>query len=143
MSLTKSRYPTVLQALMDYEQHVDLLGDDEFEANRALQRRLEEFTEKDLSSYNLWEWWEEEGIEVLAFRVALPDPPCLKRRLRYDELAEIVRCLFGNEEAADEFAKRFSIYLCDRYHGLLKLNAPFYCYTWFLRKKRTRSVARV
>ncbi|MDR6919108.1 hypothetical protein J2X66_006014 [Pseudomonas sp. 3296] len=134
MSLAKARYPVVLQALLDYEQQVDLFSDDSLEGYRALQIRLVKFTEKDLSSYNLWEWWEEEGIEVLAFRIALPDPPCFERRLRFDELTEIIRCLSEKDETEDEF----SIYLGDWYHRLLKFNGPYYCYTWFNRQNNAQ-----
>ena len=140
MSVTEKRYPIVLQALKEYEQHVDTVGDDALDGYRALQTRLEMLTEKDLSTYKLWEWWEAEGIEVLAFRVALPDPPRLARRLQDNELAEIIRRLLADvqEEADDEFAQQFSVYLDDWHHRLLQLNAPCYRYAWFLRQKNAQ-----
>lgn len=140
MHVAEERYPIVLQALREYEQHVDAVGDDARDGYRALQTRLETLTEKDLSTYNLWEWWEAEGIEVLAFRVALPDPPRLERRLQDDELAEIVRRLRAelHADAADEFAQQFSMYLDDWHHRLLKLNAACYQYVWFTRQKNAQ-----
>jgi len=140
MRVAEERYPIVLQTLKEYEQHVDAVGDDALDAYRVLQTRLEMLTEKDLSTYNLWEWWEAEGIEVLAFRIALPDPPSLERRLQDNELAEIVRRLhvFVPADTADEFAQQFSMYLDDWHHRLLKLNAACYQYAWFTRQKNAQ-----
>lgn len=42
MSVTEKRYPIVLQALKEYEQHVDTVGDDALDGYRGpgLSRRL-------------------------------------------------------------------------------------------------------
>ena len=53
MRVAKGRYPIVLLALKEYEQHVDTVGDDALDGYRALQTQLEMLTEKDLSTYKL------------------------------------------------------------------------------------------
>lgn len=75
LAVAEARYPAVLRALMAYAGHVDAHGGGTVDEYRALQHRLEALVGKDLGTYNLWEWWEEEGAEALAFRIALPDPP--------------------------------------------------------------------
>lgn len=95
------------------------------------------------------EWWEGEGLEVLAFRIALPEPNIVKD-ITKDELVEIIvekieKDAFDEKgdliESDDEFTNDFKIYLIDYYHELLKINFKMYKYEYFIiHKGKTYSV---
>lgn len=141
--VARELYPTVLQAVLDYAALVDEAGDGSLETYRALEERLQGLTGKDLSAFHLYEWWEEEGAEVLAFRIAMPDPPKLERRLSREEVADVVdRLLSGSGEFSarperdeDAFVASFSLYLDVWYRRLLEWNAPRFDVRWFHRQQ--------
>lgn len=130
--IAEKLYPEILNQILQYTTLREQEDDEDNTAYRALANKLHTLTGKDLSSYNLWEYWEEEGAEVLAFRIALPDPPKTDD-ISEDEVLEIFRRI-GHFEASSKdwdertFAEKFSLYLDGYYHKLLKLNFVGYDY---------------
>lgn len=88
----EKRYPIALKAIMSYTAHCDENGDEDLVEYNKLADSLHQLTGKDMSQFNLWEWWEEEGAEVLAFKIVLPEPQCV-HNITMDELYEIVKRL--------------------------------------------------
>ena len=88
----EKRYPIALQAIMSYTAYCDENGDEDLVEYNKLADYLHQLTGKDMSQFNLWEWWEEEGAEVLAFRIVLPEPQCV-HNISMDELYEVVKRL--------------------------------------------------
>lgn len=129
-------YPKVLAYLQDFEKLNDTysLTEREFEnAYQALAKSLKDLTQKEMDNYQLWEWWEDEGIEVLAFRIALPNP--MIYQLNQDELRDIVDIIKNhNYPCQSEFENQFCGYFDEYFHQLLALNFPkSYEYAYFLR----------
>ncbi len=138
--IARSRYPIVLQAVLNYARHVDEVGDETLDEYRALEQRLHVLTGKEMSAFNLHEWWEEEGAEVLAFRIALPDPPRLEQPLPRDAIADVVNrrmSVFDRPSGrqADDFVEAFTVYLDSWHLQLLALNAPHFEHNWFNRQR--------
>lgn len=134
---TERLYPQVLAHLQAFEQWHDeqmLLHENEFNhAYQQLQHDLQMLTQKEMDNYQLWEWWEDEGIEVLAFRIALPNP--MIYQLNQDELRDIVDIIKNhNYPCQSEFENQFCGYFDEYFHQLLALNFPkSYEYAYFLR----------
>ncbi|WP_316807395.1 hypothetical protein [Pedobacter agri] len=130
----EKNYPEVLKLILAYTDFIDENGDEDSIEYKKLENTLHEMTGKDMSQFNLWEWWEEEGAEVLAFRIALPDAQKVSN-ITKDELAEIVHRLQTfeyPEKDFDElsFQEQFSPYLDIRYyHPFLELNFKTYDYS--------------
>ena len=102
-------YPVVLKSLQAFEWQVDnhVSSDDEFDqAYQKLADDLAELTGKDMGEYLLWEWWEVDGVEALAFKIALPKP---------------VACHVGQD---DLFIGCCEHYLDSYLHELLAVNFP-------------------
>ncbi|MBZ4192595.1 hypothetical protein [Niabella beijingensis] len=137
LKTAEAHYPVVLEALLKYTSWCDEHGDEELHAYRQLEDALHQLTGKDLSLYNLGEWWEEEGAEVLAFRISLPDP-LPARDITKAELTEIVTRLkdpAAYRQEQTNFSSLFSLYLDEYYHVLLKLNFNSYRRQLFQRNK--------
>ena len=88
----EKRYPIALKAIMSYTAYCDENGDEDLVEYNKLADYLHQLTGKDMSQFNLWEWWEEEGAEVLAFRIVLPEPQCV-HNITMDEVHEVVKRL--------------------------------------------------
>ncbi len=88
----EKRYPIALKAIMSYTAYCDENGDEDLVEYNKLADYLHQLTGKDMPQFNLWEWWEEEGAEVLAFKIVLPEPQCV-HNITMDELYEVVKRL--------------------------------------------------
>ena len=88
----EKRYPIALKAIMSYTAYCDENGDEDLVEYNKLADYLHQLTGKDMSQFNLWEWWEEEGAEVLAFKIVLPEPQCV-HNISMDEVHEVVKRL--------------------------------------------------
>ena len=124
-------YPQVLQWLHDYTAWCDKHGDSELAAYARLAEEVQRLTGKELARYNVFEWWEEEGIEVLAFRIALPDPPAVAvPPLQGAELRAIVDALLLDPASASfrfpSLLEGFIWHLDAYWHALLKAHCPSY-----------------
>lgn len=137
IKVAEERYPIVLQAIRDYAKLIDKAGDEHLDGYTKLTTMLHELTGKDMSGYNVSEWWEEEGDEVLAFRISLPRPLKVPDFTK-EELTEIVTRLKNPElpnGKEDNFAQSFGVYLDQYYHALLSLNFEGYNVRQFQRNK--------
>jgi hypothetical protein len=138
METAKKLYPKIKELIEKYTEYCDENGDEENIEYKKLENKLHEITGKDISQYNLWEYWEEEGLEPLAFRIALPEPNIVND-ITKEELTEIVKIIkediFKENDTDDEFIQEFK-YLCmDYYHKLLKINFKNYKYEYFNSQK--------
>ncbi len=70
----EKRYPEVLKLILDYTGWCDEHGDEDSVKYKKLEERLHIMTGKEMSRFNLWEWWEGDGAEYLSFDISLPDP---------------------------------------------------------------------
>jgi hypothetical protein len=95
--IAEQRYSKVLKLILDYTDYCDENGDEEYIEYKKLEEKLHKLTGKDMSHFNLWEWWEADGVENLAFDISLPEPQIV-RDITKEELMEIVRRLKTCEE---------------------------------------------
>ncbi|MFC4477448.1 hypothetical protein [Flavobacterium chungangensis] len=129
LEIAEKLYPEILKSIMDYTDFVDENGDEENIEYQKLESKIHNLTGKDMSKYNLWEWWEGEGAEVLSFRIVLPNPLKVED-ITKEELSKIVcnrlegfdNCLLNKNEDNQSFKAQFHPYLTDYYHDFLKLN---------------------
>lgn len=136
----KALYPKILTRLQSFETFVDnsqALNKETFDtAYQQMADELHELTGKDMSRFLLWEWWEANGIEFLAFEIALPDPQPITD-MNKDELTEIVSHIKTNNDFCEnkdcDDWQYLTQYFTDRYyHRLLKLSFPkSYDYGYF------------
>lgn len=127
LETAEARHDAVLHELHAYARFVDEHGDGDGDgsAYESLSARVRLLTGKDTSSFNLAEWWEGEGAEVLAFRLSLPDPPTVA--LGSDDIRAVVHWLKTPRlPRSGSFAEEFEIYLDDYYYDLLRTNCSRY-----------------
>ena len=129
MDIAKELYPKIISLIEQYTVYCDENGDEENIEYKKLENELNKITGKDISKYNLWEYWEEEGIEPLSFKIALPEPNIVND-INKEELTEIVKILkkglFEKNEEEDKFTQEFKYYLEEYYHKLLEHNCKNY-----------------
>lgn len=115
----EKRHPIALKAIMSYTAYCDENGDEDLVEYNKLADYLHQLTGKDMSQFNLWEWWEEEGAEVLAFRIVLPEPQCV-HNISMDELYEVVKRLKTDiyTPSEDGSLKEIFKYHLDEYYKL-------------------------
>ena len=115
----EKRYPIALKAIMSYTAYCDENGDEDLVEYNKLADYLHQLTGKDMPQFNLWEWWEEEGAEVLAFRIVLPEPQCV-HNISMDELYEVVKRLKTDiyTPSEDGSLKELFKYHLDEYYKL-------------------------
>ncbi|SDI94441.1 hypothetical protein [Chryseobacterium jejuense] len=127
----EKRYPEVLKLILDYTEWCDEHGDEDSSEYKKLEDKLHTMTGKEMSRFNLWEWWEGEGAEYLSFNISLPDPQRIEG-ITKDELAEIVRRMstFEIPDPNDQsFKGMFYNYICsgsDYFLDFLKMNFKGY-----------------
>lgn len=115
----EKRYPIALKAIMSYTAYCDENGDEDLVEYNKLADYLHQLTGKDMSQFNLWEWCEEEGAEVLAFKIVLPEPQCV-HNITMDEVHEIVKRLKNDiyTSSEDGSSKELFKYHLDEYYKL-------------------------
>ena len=115
----EKRSPIALKAIMSYTAHCDENGDEDLVGYNKLADYLHQLTGNDMSQFNLWEWWEEEGAEVLAFKIVLPEPQCV-HNITMDELYEVVKRLKTDiyTPSEDGSLKEIFKYHLDEYYKL-------------------------
>ena len=136
----EKRYPIALKAIMSYTAYCDENGDEDLVEYNKLADYLHQLTGKDMSQFNLWEWWEEEGAEVLAFKIVLPEPQCV-HNITMDELYEVVKRLKTDiyTSSEDGSLKEIFKYHLDEYYKLfLERNFNTYDPKLFERNKNDK-----
>lgn len=132
IEVAEELYSKILDLILKYTEFLDNNGDENNIEYQKVAKQLNLLTNKDISNYNLSEYWEEEGAEVLAFRIGLPYPIKVEN-VTQEETIEIIRRISDFEQPNkgwDEltFSEQFSLYLDDYYHTFLKLNFKKYDY---------------
>lgn len=134
----EKRYTEILKMILEYTDYCDENGDEDYTEYKKLENRLHEITGKEMSQFNLWEWWEADGAENLAFDIALPEPEIVKD-ITKTELYEIVRRMKTFEiPDGDGFKSLFYNRICfgnGYYQKFLKLNFKTYDLRLFQRNK--------
>ena len=104
----RERYGEILRQILAYADYCDANGDEDGAKYHELEDALHKITGKDMSKFNLREWWEADGAENLAFDIALPEPN-LAPDITKDELREIVERMstFEPRETGDAFLDAF------------------------------------
>lgn len=140
MKTAEKRYPIILHLLKDYEQFVDEFGDEDKVAYHLLAEKLDRLTNKKMDEYHLYEAWEGEGIEVLSFRIALPDSMLINDLSKTDLQNILHKCtdlkMCEKPWSEQTFEEQFEIYLDDFYHKLLKINFKNYNYQKLFGKQK-------
>jgi len=130
-------YPIVKTLIEEYANFCDENGDEELVEYKNLEGKLHELTGKEMSRYNLAEWWEGEGLEVLSFRISLPEPEIVQD-ISKEELLAIVKRLKPDDfqqNDGDSFKDIFGYHADAFYHELLKRNFKKYKPEYFNRQK--------
>ena len=133
-------YPEVLRLILNYTNYCDENGDEDNTEYTKLENVLHKMTGKDISQFNLWEWWEEEGAENLAFDISLPNPKQVNG-VTHSELNEIIRRIKNYEESNEDdnsFKSNFynyTIFGNSYFNKFLELNFKTYDYKLFQRNK--------
>lgn len=120
-------YPQVLNLIHEYDDACDNEDDDKCE---AVARQLSELTGKEITEDDLFEHWEIDGDDQIAFGFSLAEPSILSTPLSKDELFEIIQRIRDPKHAdfkdIDEnapFPKKLIWWrLNDYYIDLLELN---------------------
>ncbi|MFW2174059.1 hypothetical protein ACG95N_11125 [Acinetobacter guillouiae] len=105
----QQHYPLVLKLIANYTDYCDEFGDEDSLEYQKLSEKLTEITSKDISQYDLWKWWEAEGIENLSFDICLPEPKII-HNISKQELTEIVQRIKSSDfhtQHANEFINAF------------------------------------
>lgn len=106
-----------------------------------LESRLSEVTGKDITrhNYNLREYWEADGLEREAFKIALPDPPknMVLTKGEVTEIVKRIKTLRLPDELMTDFVKenKFEWEIIAYYHEMLRLNCNGYDETFFDREQ--------
>ncbi|RAJ33077.1 hypothetical protein [Pedobacter cryoconitis] len=140
MDIAEKRYPQILKLVLDYADFCNENGDENNSEYKNLEASLHQLTAKDISQFNLSEWWEEEGAEVLSFRIGLPDPLRIED-LKREELEEVIYRIgnFKPPEPGDiTFKAQFSAYLDNYYHQFLALNFKTYSYNKIFARQKDK-----
>ncbi|MDF2516056.1 MAG: hypothetical protein K0R59_1352 [Sphingobacterium sp.] len=133
----EKHYPEVLKLILAYSDYCEENGDEDSTEYQKLENTLHEMTGKDMSQFNLWEWWEEEGAEVLAFRISLPAPKVIEH-ITKGELTEIVRrqkTFVIQDENDKSLRAQFHYHLDDYFIDFLSLNFTTFDHSLFQRQK--------
>lgn len=130
-------YPKVLKLILEYTDYCDRNEDEDNSEYIKLENKLRGITGKDMSRFNLWEWWEADGAENLAFDISLPDPNTVENITKAD-LVEIVRrkkTFVMQDENEDSFIRQFHYRFEDYYIAFLEKNFKTYDNKLFQRNK--------
>lgn len=138
--LAEKLYPEVYDAIMEYATFCGKKGDEDNTEGNKMRVKLQKLTGKDISEVNLWEWWEEEGAEDLAFAISLPSPKKVAD-ITLNELTELVKRAQGLEKPAladTSFQAAFydtMVFSIRYFHQLIELNFEAYSHKLFQRNK--------
>jgi len=130
-------YPEVLELILAYTDYCDENGDEDNSEYQKLENKLHGITGKDISRFNLWEWWEAEGAENLSFDISLPDPKIVDNILK-TELIEIVKrkmTFVMHNDNDDSFKGQFHYRFGNFYIDFLEKNFKTYNPKLFQRNK--------
>jgi len=138
LEIARKLYPVVKQKILDFTEYWKNYPDKAELQQAQVKLDLEELSRKNLSEFNLWEYWEADGIENLSFRISLPDPIKITD-FEKNELKEILVKIktFENPEKYedDEIAMLNWANESSFYKKLLDINFVNYEHKYFNRNK--------
>ncbi len=138
IDIARKQYAIIKNRILAYTVYCDENGDEDSSKYKELEDDLHRLTGKEMSKYNLWEWWEGDGIENLSFKIALPEPPQITDFTK-EELTEVLKRIKTFEAPTkyegDEILMLLWTNKTDYYHELLKLNFDNYDFKYFIRNK--------
>lgn len=140
IEIAEQRYPKVLKLILEYTDYCDENGDEDNSEYEKLENKLNKITGKDMSEFDLWEWWEGDGAENLAFDISLPEPQTVDD-ITKEELTEIISRLKTyqqpdeNDESFRALFYHRTLFGNDYYYNFLEQNFTTYDPQLFQRQK--------
>lgn len=138
IKIVSELYPLVKKKILDFTDFWDNNPDDAILKHKEVEDELKILTGKDMSNFDLWEYWEADGIENLAFRISLPNPIKVSD-FKKSELKEVLTRIKTFEEPTeyenDEILMLLWANKSDFYTELIKVNFSKYDLKFFIRNK--------
>ncbi|WP_298507132.1 hypothetical protein [uncultured Maribacter sp.] len=138
LKVASELYPVVKKKILDFTDFWDNNPDNAISRHKEVEDELKKLTGKEMSEFDLWEYWEADGVENLAFRISLPNPTKILN-FKKSELKEILTRIKTFEEPTeyenDEFLMLAWTNKSDFYRELLKINFDKYNFKFFIRNK--------
>ncbi|QWX82632.1 hypothetical protein H0I23_09135 [Cellulophaga sp. HaHaR_3_176] len=138
IKIVSELYPIVKKKILNFTDFWDNNPDNAILKHKEVEEELKILTSKDMSNFNLWEYWEADGIENLAFRISLPNPTKVSD-FKKSELKEILTRIKTFEKPTEYDNDEISMLLwankSDYYKELIKVNFDEYDFKFFIRNK--------
>lgn len=138
IKIASELYPIVKKKILDFTDFWDKNPNNAISKHKEVEEELKKLTGKDISKFDLWEYWEADGIENLAFRISLPNPEKVSN-FKKSELKEILIRIKTFEEPTkyknDEILMLLWANKSDYYKELIKVNFVKYDFNFFIRNK--------
>lgn len=106
--IAKERYEKVLAEIFAYADYCDKYGDEDRQMYEKLRKAIKEISGKNADDFSIYEFWEADGAQNIAFDIALPEPNIVSdiTKAELDEILERIR-EFKKYEFDDEFLDAF------------------------------------
>ncbi|MEP2279520.1 hypothetical protein [Maribacter sp.] len=138
LAIARKLYPVVKQKILDFTEFWDNNPNKAELKHDEVKSDLEKLTGKNLAEFNLWEYWEADGIENLSFRISLPDPIRISD-FKKNELMEVLVKIktFENPEKYedDEIAMQNWANESSYFQKLIDINFVNYQHKYFNQNK--------
>ena len=138
INVVRELYPIVKKKILEFTDFWDNNPNEAENRHKEVEKELQELTGKDMSKYDLWEYWEADGVENLAFRISLPEPIRILD-FKKEELKTILTKIKTFEEPTeyenDEILMLNWANEGDFYRNLLKKNFENYNHKYFNSQK--------
>ena len=130
-------YPKIVKLILEYTDYCDENGDEENIEYKKLEEKLHKMTGKDMTQFNLWEWWEADGAENLAFDISLPNPKIVKdiTNLELEEIVRRIKTITLQDDNDESLKGQFHYRIDDYYINFLELNFKTFDHCFFQRNK--------
>lgn len=135
LDTVRKLYPIVKKKIENFTKYWDEYPEKAEERHKEVEADIQQLSHKDMSQFNLWEYWEEDGIEHLTYRIVLPKAKKVQN-ITKDELHQIVSKIMvfsppTEEEENDEIKMLSFANSRDFYIELLHLNCKNYARKYF------------
>lgn len=133
-------YPIIKKKILDFTEFCESNSDgDVIIRHKELEQELTKMTGKNMSSFNLWEFYEYDGLENLAFKISIPSPNFICDFTK-EELKEVILRIITFEKCPNQHENNDILMLIWAnksyyYRELLKVNFKRYDFKLFIRNK--------
>ncbi len=139
IEIARKLYPVIKKKILDFTDFWDNSPDHAISRHKELEEELHKLTGKDISKFDLWEYWEADGLENLAFRISLPNPIKISD-FKKEELKEVlIKINVFEEPTIEDENEEFLMLLwgnkSEYYRALLEVNFKKYDFKYFIRNK--------